>query len=164
MRLENRQRACWGRWGTFKGSVATFRFYLCYLNYLWNKKKGKRSWSQIIFSHLSVDCWFCLCSSLCPPFPPSLITKTLWLFCLCPSALSFLVFLFSRVVVGVLFFLSQKSSSTLQFTLLAIKTRVSDCLVGEFSASQAPVLPQLSSSPPVIWSVTWQSSQQRRDI
>lgn len=61
-------------------------------------------------------------------------------------------FLFSHVVVGVLFFLSQKSSSTFQFTLLAIKTRVSDCLVGGFSASQVPVLPQLSSFPPVIWS------------
>lgn len=73
-------------------------------------------------------------------------------------------FLFSRAVVGVLFFLSQKSSGTLQFTLLAIKTRVSDCLVGEFSASQAPTLPRLSSSPPVLRSVTWQSSQRRCDI
>lgn len=106
-------------------------FYLCYPNYLWNKKKEVILIPDHLFSPLCRLLVLSLPVSLSSFPPPSFIKNSLAILSLSVGSL-LSCFLFSGVVVGVLFFLSQKSSSTLQFTLLAIKTRVSDCLVGVF--------------------------------
>lgn len=60
-------------------------------------------------------------------------------FCFFPPAVLLVFFFFFLTLSS-----APKSSGTFQFTLPAIKTKVSDCLVGEFSASQTRTLPGCS--------------------